>query len=61
MMQQHEIMELKNPKVTRDLAITYLKVPSKEHEACSWNMYLLLKISKFKIGLLVITMVKMVE
>jgi len=28
MMQQHEIMELKNPKVTGDLAITYLKVPN---------------------------------
>jgi len=26
MMQQHQFVELKNPKVTRDLTITYLKV-----------------------------------
>ena len=29
LMQQHQFVEFENPKVTGDLAITYLKVPSK--------------------------------
>ena len=42
MMQQHQFVNLQNLKVTADLAISYLKVPSNQHEAYSWNMYLLL-------------------
>ncbi len=62
MMQQHQFVKLQYSKVTEDLAISYLKVTSKKHEAYSWNMYLLLIKNKVKTGLLVITMmVKMVE